>query len=48
MRLATTQRLRHGDGPVVEHDLATVLGNVERRPVPRQVALEQVAIAGDQ
>src|SRR5204863_1898088 len=48
IRLATTQRLRHGHGPVVEDDLATVARNVERRPVPRHVAVEQVAIAGDQ
>jgi len=48
IRLATTQRLRHGHGPVVEDDLATVPRNVERCPVPRHVALEHVAIAGDQ
>ena len=48
IRLATTKRLRHGHGPVVEDDLATVPRNVEQRPVPRHVALEQVAIAGDQ
>src|ERR671914_1878 len=44
VRLALTQRLRHGDRPVVENDLATALRHLERRRVRRLVAIEKVAV----
>ena len=43
--LALTEWRRHGDRPVAQNDLATALGDVERRRVRRLGAIEHVAVA---
>ena len=43
--LAPTERLRYGDRPVAQNDLATALGDVEWARVRRLGAIEHVAVA---
>ena len=44
IRLALTQRLRHGNRPVLEDELATALRNLNRGTVLRFLAVERIAL----